>query len=69
MVWDCQGKLNKRNYRNEAERKAFVCGYSDGYEHKRAMDINALEFPDAYSAGYWKGRGDATQGTKNESSN
>lgn len=45
--------LRVRNYPTANEREAFRYGWSDGW-HKREKDETILDFPNAYSAGYWE---------------
>jgi hypothetical protein len=61
MVWKSNERLAARNYDDANERQAFRTGYSDGYHGYPRIDGNW--YPNAYSAGYWEGVGDAKEAT------
>jgi len=57
MKWNCDERVNARNYIDPDERKAFIAAYSDGYYHYPFSDDK--DWPNAYGAGYWEGNADS----------
>lgn len=59
MAWSCNDKCDERRYANPEESAVFRIGYTDGYDGYTQWEHSPPEyFPNAYSAGYWEGRGD-----------
>lgn len=51
-------RRNARRYASQEERNAFDDGYSDGWHGQEKDRGRTVEYPNAYSAGYWEGNYD-----------
>jgi hypothetical protein len=63
MAWNHDEQRAKRDYRNPEEAKNYTAGYSDGFHgYPMWSGSDRNYYPNAYSAGYWEGKGDNEKG-------